>query len=70
MTHIAQTQTVSSASLPRAIAQARLADIHDCIALALDASERRDGYTDAEREARSYMRSALRQTVRLMEGAE
>ena len=45
---------------------ARLAEIHDMLSLALDASERRAGYTQPEREARSYMRSALRQTRRLM----
>lgn len=43
-----------------------LAEIHDCLALALDASERASGYSQAEREARSYMRTALRRTVKLM----
>lgn len=45
---------------------ARLHEIHDCLSLALDATERRTGYTQGEREARSYMRTALRQTSRLM----
>ncbi len=45
-----------------------LLNIHDCLALALDASERPMGYTQAEREARSYLRTAMRQTQRLMEG--
>lgn len=46
---------------------ARLAEIHDFLTLALDASERPNGYSQPEREARSYVRSALRQTERLME---
>ncbi|MFC5738047.1 hypothetical protein ACFPTV_10550 [Sinirhodobacter huangdaonensis] len=46
---------------------ARLDVIHDCLALALDATERPAGYTRTEREARSYIRSALRQTCKLME---
>lgn len=45
-----------------------LLNIHDCLALALDATERKMGYSQAEREARSYVRTALRQTQRLMEG--
>lgn len=47
---------------------ARLAEIHDCLILALDATERHTGYSQAEREARSYMRSALRQVGKLVEG--
>lgn len=47
---------------------ARLAEIHDCLTLALDATERPSGYTQPEREARSYVRSALRRTEKLMEG--
>lgn len=47
---------------------ARLAEIHDCLTLALDVSERRAGYTQPEREARSYVRSALRRVSILMEG--
>lgn len=43
-----------------------LAEIHDCLTLALDASERAGGYSQNEREARSYVRSALRRTVQLM----
>jgi hypothetical protein len=46
---------------------ARLAEIHDFLTLALDATERPNGYSQPEREARSYVRSALRQTERLME---
>lgn len=45
---------------------ARLAEIHDCLTLALDATERPSGYSQPEREARSYMRTALRHTARLM----
>lgn len=51
---------------PHAQTPARLAEIHDCLILALDVSERRAGYTQPEREARSYVRSALRRTERLM----
>ncbi|WP_134679567.1 hypothetical protein [Paracoccus ravus] len=47
---------------------ASLHEIHDCLTLALDASERPKGYTTAEREARSYMRTALRRVGKLMEG--
>lgn len=47
---------------------ATLHDIHDCLQLALDASERPRGYTQPEREARSYLRAALRGTVKLMKG--
>lgn len=50
------------------VAQARLADIRDSLVLALDASEKRHGYTQAEREARSHVRAALRQTDRLIGG--
>ena len=53
MTHIGTTQTVAAAFLPQVIAQARLADIHDCLTLALDVTENRNGYSQAEREARS-----------------
>lgn len=45
---------------------ATLHDIHDCLLLALDATER-PRYSQPEREARSYLRSALRGTVKLME---
>lgn len=48
---------------------ASLAEIHDCLTLALDATERPSGYSQAEREARSYVRSALRRVSRIMEGA-
>lgn len=46
-----------------------LHEIHDCLALALDATERRTSYTQSEREARSYVRAAMRQTARLIGGA-
>ena len=43
-----------------------LSEIHDMLSLALDATERPQGYSQGEREARSYMRSALRRTEKLM----
>lgn len=43
-----------------------LHEIHDLLLLALDASERRNGYSIAEREARSYTRAALRHARRLL----
>lgn len=51
------------------IAKARLHEIHDSLVLALDATEKRGGgaYAQTEREARGYIRAALRNTVRLME---
>lgn len=45
---------------------ARLHEIHDMLALALDATESPKGYPQPIREARSYMRAALRHTVKLM----
>ena len=48
---------------------ASLHEIHDMLALALDATERHNGYTLPEREARSYVRTALRRTERLIGGA-
>lgn len=47
---------------------ARLSEIHDCLVLALDATERPEGYPLPLRQARSYMRAALRQTDRLIGG--
>ena len=44
-----------------------LSEIHDMLSLALDATERRSGYSQGEREARSYVRSALRRMEKLME---
>ena len=44
---------------------ARLAEIHHCLTLALDATESRSGYSQHLREARSYLRAALRQVERL-----
>jgi hypothetical protein len=43
-----------------------LSEIHDMLTLALDASLRPTGYSQGEREARSYVRSALRRTEKLM----
>ena len=48
--------------LPSAV----LAEIHDMLSLALDATESPSGYPQPLREARSYMRTALRRTERLM----
>lgn len=45
-----------------------LSEIYDCLTLALDASERPSGYSQPEREVRSCVRAALRQTAKLMEG--
>lgn len=45
---------------------ASLNEIRDILVLALDASER-PRYSQPEREARSYMRSALRRVDRLAE---
>ncbi|WP_017998246.1 hypothetical protein [Paracoccus sp. N5] len=47
---------------------ARLFEIHDCLTLALDATERPSGYSESEREARSYVRAALRRVGKLLEG--
>lgn len=44
----------------------RLNDVHDCLTLALDVTERPTGYSQAEREARSYLRAAMRQVRRIM----
>lgn len=46
---------------------ARLFEVHDFLTLALDATERPDGYDRSDREARSYMRSALRRINKLIE---
>ena len=43
-----------------------LSEIHDLLTLALDASERRAGYSRDEREARSYVRGALRRVQQLL----
>lgn len=55
--------------IARGLPVARLNDIHDCLTLALDATERPHGYSQSEREARSYVRAALRHTARLIGGA-
>ncbi len=46
---------------------ARLAEIHDHLVLALDSTESKSGYPLHVREARSYVRAALRHTLKLME---
>lgn len=51
----------------QALPVASLDEIRDCLVLALDASER-TRYTQPEREARGYMRSALRRVERLTGG--
>jgi len=43
-----------------------LHDIADCLKLAMDASTKVEGYTQSEREARSYTRAALRDVRRLL----
>lgn len=48
---------------------ASLHEIHDMLTLALDATERQGGYSQTEREARSYTRSALRRVNKLIEVA-
>lgn len=48
---------------------ARLHELHDLLTLALDASERRAGYSQVEREARSYVRAALRRVNLMTEGS-
>ncbi len=45
-----------------------LSEIHDMLTLALDATARPNGYSQGDREARSYMRTALRRTESLMGG--
>ena len=59
------THSYTTGAMPAAI----LHELHDMLTLALDASERATGYTQAEREARSYTRAALRRVSRFMEGA-
>ena len=53
--------SAAAPGLPAAI----LHEIHDSLVLALDASER-PSYSQPEREARSYMRHALRDTRRMI----
>jgi hypothetical protein len=43
-----------------------LFEIRDMLTLALDATEHPRGYSQGERESRSYVRSALRRTEKLM----
>jgi hypothetical protein len=49
---------------------ARLFEIRDCLTLALDATESNAGYPQHLREARSYMRAALRQADKLIGAAQ
>lgn len=51
-----------------ALPVATLNEIHDSLTLALDATASRVGYTQSEREARSHVRAALRQTADLIGG--
>lgn len=46
---------------------ATLAEIHDLLTLALDAGERTMGYSDHEREARSYTRRARARITNLLD---
>ncbi|SDX21323.1 hypothetical protein [Roseicitreum antarcticum] len=46
-----------------------LFEISDMLVLALDATARPQGYSQSEREARSYVRSALRRCEKLIGGA-
>lgn len=45
----------------------RLYEIRDHLLLALDSTESKSGYPQHVREARSYVRTALRHTLKLME---
>lgn len=54
-----------SAAAP-GLPSATLAEIHDLLTLALDATEREHGYTDTEREARSYTRRARARITSLL----
>lgn len=47
---------------------AALAEIHDLLTLALDATEKPLGYSDPEREARSYTRRARARITTLLDG--
>lgn len=49
---------------------ARLFEIRDCLTLALDATESHEGYPQHLREARSYLRAALRQVDKLAGGVQ
>lgn len=54
-----------NASLFKGECREHLDEIHDCLTLALDATERPCGYNQSEREARSYLRSAMRRVGKL-----
>ncbi|OWJ76984.1 hypothetical protein [Haematobacter genomosp. 1] len=54
-----------SAAVP-GLPSATLAEIHDLLTLALDATEKEFGYTDTEREARSYTRRARARITSLL----
>lgn len=49
---------------------ARLFEIRDCLDLALDVTESTTGYPQHMREARSYLRAALRHADKLIGGAQ
>ena len=55
-----------SAAAP-GLPSATLAEIHDFLTLALDATEKPFGYSDAEREARSYTRRARARITNLLD---
>ena len=46
---------------------ARLFEVHDFLTLALDATEHPTGYSQSDREARAYVRSALRRVDKMSE---
>ena len=60
------TEMTPSSGNALGLPSATLAEIHDLLTLALDASERRAGYSRDEREARSYVRGALRRVQQLL----
>lgn len=66
--NIIHNQRTIAPVLPTMIAQARLYEIHDALVLALDATERSNGYSPSEREAREHIRVALRHAIKLQEG--
>ncbi|OWJ74607.1 hypothetical protein [Haematobacter genomosp. 1] len=48
---------------------ATLAEIHDLLTLALDATEKPFGYSDSERDGRSYTRRARARITAILESA-
>lgn len=57
------------AHITGALPVARLYEVSDLLSLALDATERPQGYSQDERESRSYIRTALRHVNKIV-GAE